>query len=236
MSRRTDKQAYDRGVNIFSPDGRIIQVEYAREAVENGAPTVGLKTDEGVVLGTLTTPTSSLATSTTKLHRVEDSVGAATTGYVPDGRKLIDELRVAVQQEQLRYGQRAEVEMVTKKVADMLQESTQVGGRRPFGASLIVGGVDETGPRLFAVEPGGTPREWNAVADGNLREKYIGFFEREYDEDMGLQESTQLAVDAFREVSEEELTVDRVGLATVPTETEEFTRVEDEEVEEYVNR
>lgn len=231
MSSNRDQQAYDRGVSQFSPEGRIYQVEYAREAVENGAPTVGVRTSEGVVLAALTTPTSPLALSTTKLHRVDESVGAATTGYVPDGRRLVDDLRVGTQQERLRYGEEPDVEAVSKQVADKLQESTQVGGRRPFGSSLIIGGVDETGPRLFAVEPGGTPREWMAVADGNRRDEYLRFFEDHYEQGLTLEEGMELAVEAFSEVSEEDVNSQTVNLATVSTETEQFELRDDVEVQ-----
>mgnify|MGYP002762780482 CR=1 FL=1 len=231
MSSNRDQQAYDRGVSQFSPEGRIYQVEYAREAVENGAPTVGVRTSEGVVLAALTTPTSPLALSTTKLHRVDESVGAATTGYVPDGRRLVDDLRVGTQQERLRYGEEPDVEAVSKQVADKLQESTQVGGRRPFGSSLIIGGVDETGPRLFAVEPGGTPREWMAVADGNRRDEYLRFFEDHYEQGLTLEEGMELAVEAFSKVSEEDVNSQTVNLATVSTETEQFELRDDVEVQ-----
>lgn len=233
MSSNSDQQAYDRGVSVFSPEGRIYQVEYAREAVENGSPTVGVRAENGVVLAALTSPTSPLALSTTKLHRIEGSIGAATTGYVPDGRRLVDDLRVGTQQQRLRYGEQPDVEAVSKQVADKLQESTQVGGRRPFGSSLIIGGVDDTGPRLFAVEPGGTPREWMAVADGNRREEYIRFFEDNYTEDISLEEAEELAVEAFSEVSQEEVSSDTVSLATVDTETETFNLHDDVDVQQY---
>lgn len=233
MSSNRDQQAYDRGVSVFSPEGRIYQVEYAREAVENGSPTVGVRTDEGIVLAAITSPSSPLALSTTKLHRIEDSLGAATTGYVPDGRRLVDELRVGTQQERVRYGEEPDVEAVSKQVADTLQESTQVGGRRPFGSSLIIGGIDDTGPRLFAVEPGGTPREWMAVADGNKRSQYLSFFESHYEEDISLEGALDLVVDAFETVSEEDVSASTVELATVSTETEQYRMFDNDEVQQY---
>lgn len=229
---RGKRQAYDRGVSQFSPDGRIYQVEYAREAVETGSPTAGVKTEDGVILAALTSSTSSLAVSTTKLHRVESSIGVATTGYVPDGRRLVDELRVRTQQEKLRYGDDPDVEAVSKQVADTLQESTQVGGRRPFGCSLIIAGVDNIGPRLFAVEPGGTPREWMAVADGNRREEYLNYLEENYSNDISLEEGIELAVSAFMYVSDMTVNSDTIQLATVSTE-EEYRVFEKDEVRQY---
>lgn len=231
MSSNNDQQAYDRGVSVFSPNGRIYQVEYAREAVENGRPTIGVRTSEGVVLAALTVPASPLALSTEKLHRIDESIGAATAGYVPDGRRLVDDLRVGTQQEKLRYGESPDVEAVSKQVADKLQESTQVGGRRPFGCSLIIGGVDETGPRLFAIEPGGTPREWEAVADGKRRDEYLQFLESNYDEGLDLEEAMELAVEAFSRVSDKDVNSETLSLATVSTETEQFEIRDDVEVQ-----
>lgn len=234
MNGNEDKQAYDRGVSQFSPKGRIYQVEYARKAVESGAPTIGIETEDGVVLATLTKTRSSLAKSTQKLHKVEESIGAATTGFVPDGRRLVDDLRVATQQNQLRYGEDAQVEFVAKKLADMLQESTQRGGQRPFGASLIIGGVDKTGPTVYSVGPAGTPREWKAVAEGRNRNEYIDFFESEYEDDMTLEDGRTLAFDAFREVSTEEITPQTVGIANVPTEDEQYYELSEDDIEEYI--
>ena len=139
-----DQQAYDRGTSLFSPDGRIYQVEYAREAVNRGAASVGVRTAEGVVLAAQTRARSSLmeAQSIEKLHKIDDHVGTASAGHVADARRLIDFARRQAQVNRLRYGEPMGIETLTKTVTDHIQQYTQVGGARPFGVALIIGGVE----------------------------------------------------------------------------------------------
>ena len=235
MSQK-DKQAYDRGVSVFSPEGRIYQVEYARKAVQNGSPTVGLQTDNGVVLAALTPDERQLKVtdSVRKIHRVDESIGATTTGYVPDGRKLIDNLRVSTQQDQLRYDEDPRISAVSKQVADHIQESTQTGGHRPYGASLIIGGIDVDGPSVYEVEPGGTPSEWLAVANGRDRPDYERYFEREYDDSYTVGELISLAVESFQEISNEEITENTIDVASIDSETEQFEQLNNEELTEFL--
>jgi proteasome alpha subunit len=235
---RNDQQAYDRGTSLYSPDGRIYQVEYAREAVKRGAPSVGVRTADGVVLAAQSRAGSSLMVqeSIEKLHKIDDHLGAASAGHVADARKLVDFARRESQTNRLRYGEPIGVETLTKEITDLIQENTQRGGTRPYGAALLVGGVDSTGPRLFGTDPSGTPHEWKAVAIGGGRETIQGHLEEEYREDLDLDAGVDLAVDALMSeledvdaadlsvavVSEDgyrDLTVDEID-ARLDTETE----------------
>lgn len=237
MNSNENQQAYDRGVSVFSPEGRIYQVEYAREAVENGSPSVGVQTENGVVLAALVSNASPLKVddSVEKIHKIETSMAAVTTGYLPDGRRLVENLRVKTQQDKLRYGEEPRIATVAKTVADEIQETTQVGGRRPFGASLIVGGVDEAGPSLFEVEPGGTPSEWKAVADGNRRNRYLDYFEDNYDETASLDEVVGMVMDTFVEVSGDrnEISGNTLDVTHIDTDGVQ-TELTNDEVEEYL--
>ena len=162
-----DRQAYDRGTSLFSPDGRIYQVEYAREAVKRGSPSVGIRASDGVVLAAERRVRSELLEprSIEKLHKVDDHIGVASAGHVADARQLVDVGRRAAQIEGLRYGQPITTEQLTTEISEHIQEYTQAGGTRPYGAALLVGGyVDE--PRLFETDPSGTPYEWRATAIG----------------------------------------------------------------------
>jgi len=164
----TDRQAYDRGSAIFSPDGRLYQVEYAREAVGRGSPTVGVRTADGVALAAVTRTRSSLqvADGVEKLHRVADGLAVGTAGHVADARRLVDFARRQAAGERLRYGEPTDPEVAAKAIADHVQEATQSGGTRPFGAALLVAGVGEDGPALFETDPSGTPTAWRAAAIG----------------------------------------------------------------------
>ncbi|WP_410767231.1 archaeal proteasome endopeptidase complex subunit alpha [Haloferax sp. DFSO60] len=213
---RNDKQAYDRGTSLFSPDGRIYQVEYAREAVKRGAPVVGVRTGDGVVLAVRRSTASSLMepTSIEKLHKLDVHLGAASAGHVADARKLVDFARQTAQRERLRYGEPMGVEALTKAITDDIQESTQYGGTRPYGASLLIAGYENGRGQLFATDPSGTPQEWKAVAIGGHREDIQGLLEEEYTDDLSLGDGISIAVRALRS-SDEELTSEEISVATI---------------------
>jgi proteasome alpha subunit len=203
----SDRQAYDRGVSVFSPDGRLYQVEYAREAVRNGTAVVGVRGADGVVLAADARTRSPLLAdgSVEKLHDVDGRLGAATAGHVADGRRVVDFARRRAQTERLRYDQPVGVEPLATAVADHVQEATQAGGTRPFGAGLLVAGLDgiaggqSTGerPRLFEVDPSGAPSEWHATAIGGGADAAREHLEREYDADVGPLGARNLALAAL---------------------------------------
>ncbi|WP_256301211.1 archaeal proteasome endopeptidase complex subunit alpha [Haloarchaeobius salinus] len=230
------QQAYDRGITIFSPDGRLYQVEYAREAVKRGTASIGVRTAEGVVLAVDKRIRSPLMerTSVEKIHKADDHVGIASAGHVADARKLIDFTRRDAQVNQLRYGEPIGIETLTKHVTDHIQQYTQVGGARPFGVALIVGGVEDGEPRLYETDPSGTPYEWKALAVGADRGEIQEYLETNYDDDADLEGGIELALSALATANEGELRPEGVGIATVDAESEQFVELTDDETEEYL--
>jgi len=233
MQGQSQQQAYDRGITIFSPDGRLYQVEYAREAVKRGTASIGVRTPEGVVLAVDKRIRSPLMerTSVEKIHKADDHVGIASAGHVADARQLIDFARRQAQVNQLRYGRPIGVETLTKAVTDHIQQYTQVGGARPFGVALIIGGVEDGTPRLYETDPSGTPYEWQALAVGADRGEIEDYLEANYDTEMALDEGVGLALSALASVNDGSLAPEGIGVATIPTETAEFAELSDEETE-----
>ncbi|WP_323190350.1 archaeal proteasome endopeptidase complex subunit alpha [Halostella sp. PRR32] len=237
MQGQAKQQAYDRGITIFSPDGRLYQVEYAREAVKRGTASIGVRTADGVVLAVDKRIRSPLieGTSVEKLHKVDDHVGIASAGHVADARQLIDFARRRAQVNQLRYGEPIGVEMLTKDVTDHIQQYTQVGGARPFGVALIVGGIENGEPRLFETDPSGTPYEWKALAVGADRGEIQEYLEENYEEDGDLDGGITLALEALATANDGELSPQRLGLATVDAESESYIELTDDEIAEYLS-
>ena len=236
MQGQNQQQAYDRGITIFSPDGRLYQVEYAREAVRRGTPSIGVRTSDGVVLLVDKRVSSPLMeeASVEKLHKVDEHVGIASAGHVADARQLVDFARRAAQVNRLRYEEPVEVEALTKDVTDHIQQYTQIGGARPFGVALLVAGVDRDGePRLFETDPSGTPYEWRAIAVGEDRSAVQGYLEDEYQAGLDLADGVDLALRALGEIRDR---LDPVGVdvATVDAETRSFVELTDDEVAEYL--
>jgi proteasome alpha subunit len=194
-----DQQAYDRGTSIFSPDGRLYQVEYAREAVRRGSASLALTTDEGAVLAANGRRRSPLLDpdSVEKLHVVDDHVGIASAGHAADARRLVDEARERAQAERLRYDQPVPVPTLARSLADHVQANTQQGGTRPYGAALLVAGVDDDGVHCYEVDPGGTPYGWRAAAIGDGRDDRLDVLETDYDDPGTLDAGVDLALHAL---------------------------------------
>jgi len=236
MQGQNQQQAYDRGITIFSPDGRLYQVEYAREAVKRGTASIGIRTADGVVLVVDKRIRSPLLeeSSVEKLHKVDDHVGIASAGHVADARQLIDYARRMAQVEELRYGQPIGVEALTKMVTDNIQQYTQVGGARPFGVALIIGGIEGGEPRLYETDPSGTPWEWKALAVGKHRSDIEDYLREHYREDADLESGVELGLRALASVQDGGLTPEGIGLATVDVETEQYRERSIEEKESYL--
>ncbi|WP_416839282.1 archaeal proteasome endopeptidase complex subunit alpha [Haloferax sp. DFSO52] len=236
MQGQAQQQAYDRGITIFSPDGRLYQVEYAREAVKRGTASIGVRTPEGVVLAADKRSRSPLMepTSVEKIHKADDHVGIASAGHVADARQLIDFARRQSQVNRLRYGEPIGIETLTKEVTDHIQQYTQVGGARPFGVALLIGGVENGTPRLYETDPSGTPYEWKAVAIGADRGDHQEHLEDNYRDDLTLEEGIALALEAIASTNEDGIAPDGVDVATVSAESERFVELSNEEIEEHL--
>jgi proteasome alpha subunit len=236
MQGQAQQQAYDRGITIFSPDGRLYQVEYAREAVKRGTASIGVRTEGGVVLAADKRSRSPLMepTSVEKIHKVDDHIGIASAGHVADARQLIDFARQQAQVNRLRFGEAIGIETLTKNVTDHIQQYTQVGGARPFGVALLVGGVEDGQPRLYETDPSGTPYEWKAVSVGADRGDLTDYLEENYAEDDDLEGGVEVALQALASVNDDELSPEGVGVATIDAETASFIELQDDEIAEYL--
>jgi proteasome alpha subunit len=236
MQGQAQQQAYDRGITIFSPDGRLYQVEYAREAVKRGTASIGVRTSDGVVLAVDKRIRSPLMerSSVEKIHKADDHIGIASAGHVADARQLIDFARRRAQVNQLRYGEPIGVETLTKEVTDYIQQYTQVGGARPFGVALIIAGIADGEPRLYETDPSGTPYEWKALAVGADRGDIREYLEEQYDPEADVDGGVRLAMEALASVNDGELSPENVGLAVISVEDEVFREIEDDEKRSYL--
>ncbi len=190
-----ESMGYDRVVTVFSPDGRLFQVQYAMEAVKRGATVVGLAGKDAVVIAADKRITTKLMVpaSIEKVYKIDDHLVIATSGLVADGRKIVDEARVEAQRNRIVYGDPIQLTDLVRFVCDMEQFYTQYGGLRPFGVSLLIGGVNSK-PRLYETDPSGTPTEWKATALGGGRAEIMEMLEKEYKEDMGTEDLISLSL------------------------------------------
>jgi len=228
---------YDQAITIFSPDGRLFQVEYAVEAVRRGTSAIGVKVKEGVVLAVEKRLTSSLMeiNSVTKIYVIDEHVGAAIAGLHADARRLIDYARVQAQINRLYYEEPITIEQLTKVICDLKQNYTQFAGVRPFGVALLIAGVDATGPRLFSTHPSGAYWEWQATAIGRGAQRVNDILEKEYKKEFSLDEAIKLALKSLKEVAEKELEPDNVELAVASIENKVFEKMRKDEISKWLS-
>ncbi|MFB0503498.1 MAG: archaeal proteasome endopeptidase complex subunit alpha [Candidatus Bathyarchaeia archaeon] len=226
---------YDEVITVFSPDGRLLQVEYALETVYRSPTIIGVSCPEGVVIGAEEKVESKLRDPilSEKIYEVDEHLGAAIVGLGSDARILIDHARIYAQSNRLMYDEPADVEIVARGIGDLMQLYTQYEGVRPFGVSIIFAGVDKVGSRLFTTDPSGSYRAYKAVAIGIGHETAQNLLEKEYREDLKLDEAIKLAVKCLVKARVEKSTV---GIAVIPSETKRFRMLTAEEIEPYMRR
>jgi len=241
--------AYDRAITIFSPEGKLYQVMYASEAVKQGWTSLGLRTNDFVILAAEKRRVRSLLDISTmeKISRIDDHIGVTFAGIGGDGRVLIDYARLVAARHRLLYGEPAAVEYVVKAVADVKQMYTQHGGVRPFGVSLILGGVDEGGrPRLFKTDPAGQYFSFYAIAIGMGEENVNSYLEKNYSQDMSFEDAVLMVlkalVNARVATSEDkrEDVVDRLGevieLGYIKADEREFKKMSSDDIASYSSK
>jgi proteasome alpha subunit len=229
---------YDRAITVFSPDGRLYQVEYAREAVKRGTTAVGIKCREGVVLIVDKRVTSRLleASSIEKIFMIDEHIGVASSGLVGDARALVDRARVESQINRVSYDEQIDVEALAKKLCDHMQTYTQFGGARPYGTALLIAGISDGECRLFETDPSGTLLEYKATGIGIGRTAVMKVFEEEYSPEASVRESIALGLKALHDATEGKFDVNTVEIGIIELENPIFRKMSKEEVASFVDQ
>lgn len=236
------RSEYDRGVNTFSPEGRLFQVEYAIEAIKLGSTAIGIQTAEGVVLAVEKRVTSPLIvpSSIEKILEIDTHIGCAMSGLIADSRTLIDRARVEAQNHWFTYNQPMRVESVTQAVSNLAlqfgdDDADPAAMSRPFGVALLFAGVDENGPQLFHMDPSGTFLQYDAKAIGSGSEGAQQSLNETYRKNMTLDEACIEALKILKQVMEEKLTSTNIEMATVKP-REKFHMLTKDEMENIIQK
>ena len=229
---------YDRAVTVFTPDGRLIQVEYAREAVKRGTTAVGIETSEGVVLLADKRIVSRLLKPefVDKIFILDTHIGVASSGLTADARKLIDAGRSWVQENKIKFDEPIDVETLAKNIANYKQAHTQYGGIRPFGVGLIIAGVYAGESYLFETDPSGALLGYKATAIGSGKSMVVEMLEQEYEEDIKLEDAILLGLKALYQVTEGKVSSEKVDIGIAELKTGEFRILIQKEFESYIKK
>ena len=229
---------YDRALTVFSPDGRLFQIEYAREAVKRGTTSVGIVSKDGVIFAVDKKVKSKLVvpTSIEKIFKIDEHIGTASSGLVADARRLVDIARHQAQVNKLQYHEPISVTGLAKYIGDLEQMYTQSGGIRPFGISLIIGGVSDDECRVYETDPSGALVEYKATAIGFGREKALELFEEKYNDELTIDEAIDLAIEGIYKATDGKVADDSVEISVVDKETAKYRKLDAEEIDAYLNK
>ena len=225
------QQGYDRAITVFSPDGRLYQVEYAIETVKRGTIALGIKTKYGIIFAADERPRKlQIVDEPQKLFKIDQHIGLAAAGYIPDARRQVDDARFFSQSSKIVYDESVSVETVTKHIADQCQQYTQYAGARPIGVALIIGGVDQNGNSLFLTDPSGTYIPYNAVAIGADSDRVTEFLKKHYKPEMTLEESKMLAISSINMVSDDAKGSEHIKISQIESDTKRFEIVDKNQI------
>jgi proteasome alpha subunit len=220
---------------MYSPDGRIYQVEYALETVKRGTLAIGVKCNDGVVIAVEENPRPlQVSNLTQKIFQVDKHIGIAAAGYIPDARVQVDNARLFSQSNKLTYDEPVEVETVAKHLADQSHQFTQYSGVRPYGVALIIAGVDNKGGSIYVTDPSGTYVSYAAVAIGENSEAVTEFLEKNYKSDMTLEDGASLATAAINLKDEKKDGSKHVKMSWIKLDKQIMEKVSESNVEKFV--
>ena len=203
---------YDRAITLFSPDGRLLQVEYAKKTVRQGSTAIGIVYKDGVLIVAdkkVTDPLIEIE-AVEKVFSIDKHIIAAAAGIISDARVLIEYARRRAQDHAFVYDTPIDVIEIVTDIANINQYYTQSGGFRPFGVSIIIGGIDEAGKSLFTIDPTGIYFKYKAYSIGEGEEEVNEYLRKNYKENMEREEALRLALKALKEYLKERFKIERI--------------------------
>ena len=230
---------YDRAITMFSPDGRLLQVEYAKKTVRQGSTAIGMVCKDGVLLVADKRIVDKLIVpeSVEKIFEIDNHIMATAAGILSDARVLVDRAQVKSQQHMVTYDTPIDTLTVVKDIASLLQVCTQSGGLRPFGVSLLIAGIDNGGTkRLYETDPTGIFFEYKANVIGEGEPEIEEILVKEYKEDITIDEGLKLAIKAMTKIIDIKPEENRIDAAYITVKDKKMTRMPKEKINQALSQ
>ncbi len=233
QQQMVDKMGYDRSITMFSPDGRLLQVEYAKKTVKQGSTALAIACKDGVVFVADKRITSKLMVpeAIEKMFRIDNHIAVTASGIISDARVLVDRAQLRAQQHAVTYDSAIDVLSIVKDMCDLKQICTQSAGLRPFGVSLLVGGVEEDGTvKLFLTEPYGLYFQYRAAVIGEGEAEIDAILQKKYKSTLTVDEGLKLGLFSMKEYLKDDFNFDRVDGAYIDVKEKRFRKLSNEEL------
>lgn len=230
------QMGYDRTATMFTPEGHLLQVEYAEKTVRLGSASIGMNCKDGVFILADKRIDDKLIvkSSASKISEIDSHMITSIAGIVSDSRVLIERAQVLAQQNRVTYDSPIESELIIKEISNLKQQFTQYGGARPFGVSLMLASVDENKGKLFTSDITGNYFEYYANAigenDGKIKEK----LREKYHEEISIKKGVKLALDIFEEIQGEKFDINKFELAYIDNKEIKIHRFEGKKIHDLL--
>ncbi|MCR4326954.1 MAG: archaeal proteasome endopeptidase complex subunit alpha [Nanoarchaeota archaeon] len=226
------QMGYDRTATMFSPEGHLLQVEYAEKTVRLGSSSIGMVCSDGVFILADKRNEDSLIVSESaqKVYEIDNHIVASVAGIISDARVLIDKAQVLAQQSKLTYDSPIEPELIIKEIANIKQQFTQYGGARPFGVAVMVAGIQDEKGRLYTSDITGNYYEYHANAIGEDDSAIKEVLREKYKKDLTIKKGIAVAVEAMKKAKGDKFKVDRLEIAYIEGDKSEINRVEGKKI------
>jgi len=235
MNLQHQAMGYDRTATMFSPEGKLLQVEYAEKAIRLGSSIIGFTCSDGVFILADKRVEEKLMTknSASKIYEIDSHIIGSAAGIVSDARVLIERSQVLAQQHRITYDSPIEPETIIKEISNLKQQFTQYGGARPFGVSLMIVGIKENKCELYASDVTGNYFSYNANAIGENDEKIKEKLRDKYEKSLTIKKGVKLAINIFKEIQGNRFDIKRFELAYLKKDDLKIGKVEGEELKNF---
>jgi len=225
---------YDRAATMFSPDGHILQVEYAEKTVRLGSASIGMVCKDGIVIIADKRIKDKLIVeeSANKVYEIDEHIAATAAGILSDARILVERSQVIAQQHRVTYDSPIDTETIIKETADIMQSLTQYPGARPFGVAIMIGGVNSE-TKLYISDVTGNYVAYKATAIGENDEKIKEQLRIKYKEDLSIEEGIKLSLKIFKEILGKNFNVERFDVGIISIKDKKLKRLNGEQLKKY---
>lgn len=235
MDLQHQAMGYDRTATMFSPEGKLLQVEYAEKAIRLGSSSIGLVCSDGVFIIADKRIEEKLMTqnSASKIYEIDSHLIGSAAGIVSDARILIERSQVLAQQHRVTYDSPVEPEVIIKEISNLKQQFTQYGGARPFGVSIMIVGIKGEKGELYTSDVTGNYFSYNANAIGENDEKIKEKLREKYEKSLTIKKGIKLTLNIFKEIQGNRFNIKRLELAYLKKDDLKIIKVEGEELKTF---